>query len=320
GVLVTHQTGRPVKIEGNPDHPASRGAASAIMQASILGLYDPHRAQSILHHGQITAWEPFVAAIAERRAQWAKNGGAGLRLLTGSVTSPTLTGQIAALQQQFPELRWHQREPLDHDEELQASQAAFGRPRDLLYDLGSAEVIFAVESDLISSAPGHLAYARDFAARRRPAETGGMMSRVYAIESTPTLFGAKADHQLAFGPSEIARALRHLAGSLGAGPAEWAQTEMPQAEWLKAAADDLLQHRGRSLVHLGREQPAELHILGHAINGALGNFAATIQAIEPVAAAPAPQRQALAELVADMNAGRVDTLVVLGANPAYAAP
>src|SRR2546425_8999137 len=146
------------------------------------------------------------------------------------------------------------------------------------------------------------------------------MSRVYAIESTPTLLGAKADHRLALGPAEIAQAARPLAGLIGAGPAEWAQSEMPQAEWLKAAVDDLLQHRGRSLVHLGREQPAELHILGHAINGALGSFAATIHAIEPVAAAPTAQRQALADLVADLNAGKVDTLVMLGTNPVYAAP
>src|SRR5947209_15387723 len=81
GVLVTHRSGRPVKIEGNPDHPASRGAATAVMQASILGFYDPHRAQSILHQAQIASWETFVTAMIERRAEWARNHGLGLRLL-----------------------------------------------------------------------------------------------------------------------------------------------------------------------------------------------------------------------------------------------
>src|SRR5205085_8342674 len=141
---------------------------------------------------------------------------------------------------------------LDHDEELQASQAAFGRPLDLLYDLGRAEVIFAVESDLISAAPGHLAYARDFAARRRPAETGGVMSRVYAVESTPTLLGAKADHRRAMRPEEVAAAMRFIAGAVGAGPREWTQIEGAHAAWLAAASEDLLQHRGRALVHAGR--------------------------------------------------------------------
>jgi len=322
GVLVTHQTGRPVKIEGNPDHPASRGAASATMQASILTLYDPHRSQSILHQSQITSWEAFVTAMVERRADWAKDHGAGLRLLTGTVTSPTVIAQIAALQRQFPALRWHQWEPLDRDEELHAAQIAFGRPLDFTYDLSQSEIIFAVESDLISAAPGHLAYGRDLMAKRRPTELAdsGVMSRLYAIESTPTLLGAKADHRLAMTPPEIARSLRHLAAALGAGPAGWQQSDGPHAAWLKATADDLQQHRGHSLIHVGPEQPADLHLLGHAINGALGNFGATIRAIEPVAASPASQRQSLAELVTDMEAGKVDTLIMLGANPVYAAP
>jgi len=322
GVLVAHQMGRPIKVEGNPDHPASRGAASAIIQASILGLYDPHRSQSLLHQGQIVPWEAFVTAVIERRGDWAKNHGAGLRLLTGTATSPTLIAQIAALRQQFPEMRWHQWEPLDRDEELQAAQTAFGRPLEFTYDLGQAEVIFAVESDLISAAPGHLAYARELMAKRRPTEFGddATMSRIYAIESTPTLLGAKADHRLALNPDEIAQMLRQLAAALGAGPAEWLQPDAANAGGIKAATEDLQQHRGHSLVHLGPEQPAELHLLSHAINGSLGNFGMTIHGIEPVAASRSPQRQSLAELVADVNAGKVDTLVMLGTNPVYAAP
>src|SRR5204862_4264109 len=193
-----------------------------------------------------------------RRAEWAKDHGAGLRLLSGTTTSPSLIAQIAALQRQFPAMRWHQWEPLDRDEALQAAQVAFGRPLDLLYDLGAAEVMFAVESDLISAAPGHLAYARELMAKRRPTDTGGAMSRVYAIESTPTLLGAKADPRLALAPAEIARSLRHLAAALGAGPSEWLQPNLPTAGWLAAAAEDLQQHRGHSLIHLGPAQPAEL--------------------------------------------------------------
>jgi len=214
GVLVTHQTGRPVKVEGNPDHPASRGAATASMQASILTLYDPHRSQSMLHQGQITAWEAFVTAMIERRGDWLKDHGTGLRVLSGTVTSPTLIAQIAALQHQFPAMRWHQWEPLDRDEELRAAQTAFGRPLDFTYDLSQAEIIFAIGSDLISAVPGYLAYARELMAKRRPTELGdsGMMSRIYAIESTPTLLGAKADHRLALTPAEMAK--RYVKGEL----------------------------------------------------------------------------------------------------------
>jgi MoCo/4Fe-4S cofactor protein with predicted Tat translocation signal len=218
GALIAHQMARPVKVEGNPDHPASLGAASAIMQATILTLYDPRRAQSIIGNGQIDTWEGFITALYERRDQLLTRHGEGLRLLTGAVTSPSLSAQIAALQQQFPEMRWHQWEPLHRDNEFAAAERAFGRPVERVFDVGAADVIFAVESDLISGVPGWLAYARQFAANRRPDETGGKMSRVYAIESTPTLIGAKADHRLPMRPADISAAVRYLAGAVGAGP------------------------------------------------------------------------------------------------------
>jgi MoCo/4Fe-4S cofactor protein with predicted Tat translocation signal len=320
GVLVAHQMARPIKVEGNPDHPASLGAASAIMQATILGLYDPRRAQSIVGNGQIDTWESFVTALYNRRDQLLARHGERLRLLTGTITSPSLAAQIAALQQQFPAMQWHQWEPLHRDNERAAAQQAFGRPLERTFDVGSADVIFAVESDLISGAPGWLAYARQFAARRRPDETSAKMSRVYAIESTPTLLGAKADHRLPMRSAELLAALRYLAGAVGAGPKEWAQTNVREADWLSAAAQDLVQHRGRALVHAGREQPVEIHLLADAVNGALGAFGTTIRLIEPVAASPTLQRQSLTTLVSDMRAGRVDTLLLLETNPLYTMP
>jgi molybdopterin-containing oxidoreductase family iron-sulfur binding subunit len=320
GVLVAHQMARPVKVEGNPDHPASLGAASGIMQATILTLYDPRRAQSIVGNGQIDTWESFVTALFERRDRLLARGGEGLRLLTGNVTSPSLAAQIAALQQQFPAMRWHQWEPLHRDNEVAASQRAFGRPVDRVFDVAAADAIFAVESDLISAVPGWLAYARQFAARRRPDETGGQMSRVYAIESTPTLIGAKADHRLPMRPEEILEGMRHLAAAVGAGSQARAHPQTKDASWLTAAAQDLTQHKGRALVHAGREQPVEVHVLADAINSALGSFGKTIRPIEPVAVSPMQHQQSLRELAVDITAGRVDTLLMLETNPLYSAP
>ncbi|MBV8737529.1 MAG: TAT-variant-translocated molybdopterin oxidoreductase [Alphaproteobacteria bacterium] len=320
GVLVAHLMARPVKVEGNPAHPASLGAASAIMQASILELYDPRRTQTILGQGQIDSWEHLITALFERREQLLPHRGAGLRLLTGTVTSPSLSAQIKALQQQFPEMRWHQWEPINRDNEHIAIQRSFGRPLDKIYNLDNADIVFAVESDLISSVPGWLAYARQFAAHRRPDETGGKMSRIYAIESTPTLIGAKADHRLPLSPTELVATMRYLAAATGAGPSDWKQVQVREAAWLDAAAQDLLQHHGRVLVHAGREQPVEIHLIADAINGALGAFGTTIRTIEPVAASPVLMRQSLEELVSDMAAGRVDTLMMLDTNPVYNAP
>ena len=139
GVLIEHRSERPVKVEGNPEHPASLGAASAIMQASILELYDPRRAQTIVGQGQIDSWEHLITALFERREQLLPHGGAGLRLLTGTVTSPSLSAQIKTLQQQFPEMRWHQWEPLNRDNEHIAIQRSFGRPLDKIYNVDNPD-------------------------------------------------------------------------------------------------------------------------------------------------------------------------------------
>jgi MoCo/4Fe-4S cofactor protein with predicted Tat translocation signal len=320
GVAVTHYMARPIKVEGNPDHPASLGASSAIGQASILGLYDPYRAQAVTRDGALATWESFAAPVIERRSRWAASRGEGLYLLTGTVTSPTLWAQIAALQQAFPALRWHQWEALHRDGARATDRAAFGRDLDWVLDFAKADVILAVESDFLTFAPGHLRYARDFAARRRADEVGSAMSRLYAVESTPTLVGAKADHRLMRRPEEIAAALRFIAASLGAGPKGWTNIGNEDGELLAAIATDLRRHKGRALVHAGREQPVEVHALAHAINGALGAFGRTVQAIEPVAAKPLGQAPSLAALVEDMNAGKVDTLVMLGTNIVYTAP
>ncbi|HEX6843388.1 MAG TPA: TAT-variant-translocated molybdopterin oxidoreductase [Stellaceae bacterium] len=320
GVMLQHQMGRPIKVEGNPDHPASLGATGAIEQATILGLYDPYRAQALTRRGRLESWSAFVTAIVEKRRQWQASHGQGLYLLTGAVTSPTLLEQIAALQQAFPELRWQQWEPLHRDAARAAAQRAFGRPVETVLDLAKANVILAVESDFLTAAPGHLSYARAFAARRRPVEVKDGMSRLYAVESTPTLTGAKADHRLIMAPDGVAAALRFIAASVGAGPRDWAQDDAPDAERLRPVAADLLAHRGRALVHAGREQPVEVQALVHAINHALGAFGQTVRAIEPVAAMPPSAAQSLAALAQDMAAGKVDTLIMLGTNPVYTAP
>jgi molybdopterin-containing oxidoreductase family iron-sulfur binding subunit len=319
GVLLQHLMGRPIKVEGNPDHPASLGAASALMQASILSLYDPRRAQSIVGNGQIAAWQAVVTALYDRRRKLLATGGKGLFLLSGAVTSPTLRAQIADLQRQFPAMRWLDWEPLDRSTEREADQRMFGRAVERIFDVGAADIIFAIESDLISTAPGALAYARQFAARRRPAETGGKMSRVYAIESTPTLLGAKADHRLPLTPAGIAAALRYLAAATGAAPQDAAPADPPRKDWLDAAAQDLNEHRGRILVHAGREQPTEVHLLADAINDELGGLGTTVRLVEPVAAAPRLPRATLDELAADMAAGNVDTLLMIDTNPVYSA-
>ncbi|PWC46075.1 hypothetical protein TSA6c_03980 [Azospirillum sp. TSA6c] len=319
GVLAIHQMGRPVQLEGNPDHPASLGALDPIIQASILDLYDPDRSRTVLKAGRAASTNGMVKALVDRLPALAVRGGGGLRLLTGTVTSPTLARQIGALKRRFPAMQWHRWETDGRDTLRAGAVLAYGRPVDTVLHLDRAKVILAVESDFLDSAPGHLRYARNFARRRRAAEDGRPeeMSRLYAVESSPTLAGARADHRFAVRPDEVEAAVRALAAELGAGPAEWRQGA---PGWLAAVARDLSANRGAALVHAGPAQPSAVHALVHAINDALGAPGQTVSRIEPVEADPVDHAQSLGELAADMAAGGVDTLLILGANPAFTAP
>jgi len=318
GILVKHYMGRPIKIEGNPDHPASLGATSPWSQAQILSLYDPERSQLPLHHGRAAAEEDFLAELAVRRAELVRAHGEGLRILTATVTSPSLAAQMDALRNAFPAARWHQWEPAGRDAAVAGSRRAFGRALDAVLHLENADIVLAVGGDFLSWAPGHLRYARDFAARRRATDTGGRMSRLYAIEATPTLAGSMADHRLVLPPDDVVRALGSLAVALGAAPAGWAPDPSP---WIAAVARDLAAHRGAALVQVGAEQPVEAHVLGHAINEALGAHGRSVRLIEPVAVGgERSQLQSLTDLVQDVQAGKVELLLILDVNPVFTAP
>ena len=318
GAVLQHRMGRPVKLEGNPDHPASLGASDAMMQASLLDLYDPERSTAVTSRGAIKGWPALSLVLAHKRAAWARDHGAGLRVLTGRVTSPSLGAQIAALLQLYPEARWHGWEPLAHDNARAGAVLAFGRPVDVEPVFARADIVLAIESDAISAAPGHLAFARAFAARRAAAETGhGTMNRVYALESTPTLMGAMADHRFALKPHDIEGTLRALAARIGAGPTEW--RDLAEPAWIAPLARDLLAHRGAALVHAGPEQTPTIHALAYVLNAALGAPGRTVRYRAPVAADPG-DHGGIADLAADMHGGKVDTLLILEANPVYDAP
>jgi MoCo/4Fe-4S cofactor protein with predicted Tat translocation signal len=317
GVLVRHDVGRPIKVEGNPLHPASLGATDPFAQADLLGFYDPDRSAGIEHDGVPQDWQSLQTALAGQRMKWAQSHGDGLRVLTGSVTSPTLARQLKDLKQRYPGMQWHQWEPVSRDAVRAGAGLAYGRPVEIVPHLDAADIILAIDSDLLDSAPGHVRFAHDFAARRNPARDTplGPMSRVYAVEPTPGLIGVAADHRAIASPSEIGRLVPLLADMVlrdASAPADG-------PKWLAQAAADLKAHRGHALVHVGPHQPAELHALAYAMNDALGGRGTTFEVIEPVETAPVDQAASLRDLLSDMRAGRVQSLIMIGGNPVYSA-
>jgi len=314
GVVVEHQMGRPIKVEGNPLHPASLGATDAFAQAQLLDFYDPDRAAGIMRRGEPADRQDLLTALAAQRAEIAERRGAGFRILTGTVTSPTLAARLDALLSLYPQARWHQWEPVSRDNVLKGAVAAYGRPVDIVAKLDAADVVLAIDSDLLSSAPGHVRYARDFASRRNPTRTQ-KMSRLYAVEPTPSLTGAVADHRFVAGPRELHGIVMALAAGILQRPAA-----SPAPDWVDKVVADLTANPGRALVHAGPDQPAETHALVHAINEKLGARGSTLELVEPVAHAHAGQAASLRDLVEDMQSGKVSTLLIIDSNPVYAAP
>jgi MoCo/4Fe-4S cofactor protein with predicted Tat translocation signal len=330
GLLVESHTGRPTKVEGNPDHPAGLGATDVFCQASVLSLYDPDRSQAVTQLGQTRTWDEANAALRSAMRQQVDRRGRGLRLLTETVVSPTLARQFNDLLKKFPEARWHQYEPINGDNAHRAAVLAFGEPVETRYDFTKADVVLTLDADIFLDGPGRLRYTADFMARRRVRTTErdagrATMSRLYAVEPEVTCTGAKADHRLPLKASEVewfARALAARLGVTGVGNA----TLPPVSDrglndkWLATVAKDLQAHRGRGVVAAGQRQPPAVHLLAHAINDHLGNVGQTVIYTQPIAAKPVDQTQSLRELVDDMDAGRVDVLIVIGGNPVYTAP
>jgi Fe-S-cluster-containing dehydrogenase component len=314
GIVVKHNMGRPIKVDGNPNHPASLGATDVFAQAQVLGFYDPDRAAQITLRGNPSDRQSLETALTAQRAAFAGSHGAGLHILTGTVTSPTLAAQIDSLLQQYPEAQWHQWEPISRDAVRRGATMAYGQPVDTIWHIDAADIVLAIDSDFLSTAPGHLRHARDFSTRRNPSRTQ-TMSRVYAIEPTPTLIGSVADHRFIAGTHEVQRIVAALAAGI-------LRNEPPGSapHWVGPLIADLKAAHGRALIHVGPDQPAEIHAAAHALNDALGARGTTFDLIQPVAHRPIDQAESFRGLITAMQAGQVTSLLMIDSNPVFTSP
>ena len=315
GILVTTRNGRPIKIEGNDRHPWSRGGTDVFGQASVLGLYDPERSQTVRHLGRISDWESFGGVMAGAFGMLRARGGEGLRLLTGPVSSPSLLAQVAAMRAAFPAMRWHVHAPVGRDAAYAGAHAAFGQAFETRWRFDRADVVVSLDGDMLDHGPHQVGVSRDWIdARRQLAKTGRLLT-LFSAGPTPTLTSGRADDRVGVDQRDMARLaadlLRDVSGDAtpqGGGDAA--------AQWRARAASALRGARGRGIVLAGYGQPAAVHEAAHRINAALGNLGAGVFLTTPVIA----QAEPLDSLVADAAAGRVDTLVMLDTNPSYSAP
>ncbi len=318
GVLVESHMGRPTKVEGNPDHPASLGGTDAFAQAAILDLYDPDRSQTLTYLGEIRPWNAFLAAMRQTAESLPPAQGEGLRILTETVSSPTLAGQVEDLLRELPRARWHQWEPVGRDNERAGAMLAFGEALQVHHDLEKADVVVSLDADFIGSGPANLRLIRQYADRRRAMAGGAAPNRLYVVESTPSLTGAQAEHRLPVRAADVETFARALAAGVGL-PVQGG--DGAHGPFLSGLLGDLQERRpGTTLVMVGPWQPPVVHALAHAINEKLGNVGRTVSCAEPVEAQARDHLESIAELTRDMQAGRVQALLILGGNPVYNAP
>jgi Fe-S-cluster-containing dehydrogenase component len=328
GLLVTAYDGRPIKVDGNPDHPNTGRGSSTFVQASILELYDPDRSRSVERRsgakGLPATWKDYEQAARELGSAMAQSGGKGFRVLSEATTSPTIAALKRELLSRFPQARWHEWEPLSRDSEREGMRVAFGRPLRVHLHLAKARAIATFDADILNDHPDALRHTRDFTAGRDPDGNSASMSRLWSVESTFSSTGASADHRLPL-RSELVKPFlqaleQQIQGAGGSAPGSAALAELKVAKFLAALAKDLVQNRGGgALVAVGYRQPPEVHAIAARINHLLGATDIVTYTEDPDPARP-PHWVDLQELVSAMKSGAVETLFILGGNPVYDAP
>jgi MoCo/4Fe-4S cofactor protein with predicted Tat translocation signal len=313
-LLVKSDAYRPIKVDGNPEHSYNHGGSDVFSQGSLLDLYDPDRSKHTTYRGENRDWAEFAQELRLKAA--ASKDGTGIYFLSATITSPTLARQWGELQKAFPKTRL-----IQYDPALAGTWLAKGV--NIQYDLTQADVIVSLDSDFLSSAdyPGFHKLVRDYAGRRKQPENG--MNRLYAVESTTTTTGMKAEHRVGLRASEVpafAAALAAAIGASGASAPQYAWTN-EQTKFLNAVAKDLKANAGKCVVIPGLYTDESVAALALAMNTALGNIGKTVSvATEPAIPLPSDQIADLKALVADLNTGKVDWLIILNANPIYTAP
>ena len=365
GVIIESHLGRPTKVEGNPDHPSSLGSSNLQAQASVLEFWDPDRSHAVTHYGDISSWALFKAELMAAKAKAHMKQGAGLRILTETVISPTAADLLKKIQSDNPGVKWHQYEAVSRAGANAGALAAFGRAVNAVYHFDKADVVVALDSDFLTRGHESVRYARDFTSRRHIAtdvnkkyqpkenrqegyqdgpaapfrnqatshaqldtslhppppqvQAAGQpvdqvdQPRLYVAEPTPTSTGVMADHRFVVKAGDIEDFAWQLHGELG-------QAGTASNPAIAAIARDLQAHKGRVLIVPGEYQTAAVYALAHAMNHSLGAVGTTVEYNEPPEANPVDHIASLRELVNDMNAGQVDTLLILGGNPVYNAP
>ncbi len=326
-LVVKSYDGRPVKIEGNAQFPGGNGGTDRYAQASLLDLYDPDRARRFARRNgsgamETVSREEALAFLDQLSKRFAANQGDGLAFLAESSTSPSRARLQMNIAQKFPKSQWFTYDAIDSAIHQRAATQAFGQPVRPVFHFDKAKVILSLDCDFLGSEDDAHNHIRRFVAGRKP---GRGMSRLYAVESLFTLTGANADHRLRVPASWVGQIVAALASGLAqtakafedyyfghSSPLAEDAISFPKGvdpKWIGECVKDLISDSRNALVIAGQRQPMEVHLFAHALNSVFGAIGNTVTLV--------PVEEDAGQGLKDFNASSIDTLVILGGNPAY---
>lgn len=324
GVLVTSFDGRPIRVDGNGDHPSHSGAATSQMQASVLGMYDPGRSSAPTHldgdHRVTSRWADATAMLRDI----GKSG--KLSVLAAPTSSLSMDALRKRVLREIPDASWHEWAPIHRDSERMGTAQLFGRPMRPVANLAAARVLVCLDADPLMNHPASLQHSSGWAQLRTSADDDEpVLSRVWSVESTLSVTGGAADERIVARTADIPQIAAQLARQLGLTlPADVAAvveaTPATTDNRIQQMATDLLAHRGSCLLMAGDRQPAAVHALVHALNIALGAAGKTLRYAEVSHGERPAHIDDLSALADKIRAGSVDNLILIGVNPVYDAP
>lgn len=327
GLIVESHEGRPTKIEGNEKHPSSLGKSNAWIQASVLGLFDPDRSQSVLHDGQESDWNSFVADWREKQAALLESRGKGLAVLSESFRSPSAARLADQFMKTFPEASWYTYEPVSDSNIYEGLELVSGKAYQPVYHYDKAAVVLAIDSDFLLTESENISASLGFSSGRKVTDASSPMNRLYVVENNFSVTGGMADHRLRLQARLIPVFTIALAQEM---QRQGMDLELPidqvacnatlfSKKWITETVKDLLANRGKCLIVAGRKQPAQVHALVYAMNKALGNVGTGVT-YRDLQDTRLPSVKQMVQLAADMNSGKVKSLIILGGNPVFNAP
>jgi len=341
GTLIKTREGRPIKIDGNPDHPVNRGAICPRGQASILNLYDPYRLRNP-QRGAGTgrtgdlSWEQADRTITEHLAQCVA-AGRKIAVVTPPVYSPTLKKVLNTFSAAFSTTSVYAYDTLHEESRRRAWRRVHGDHLLPVVEWERARVVLALESDFLGTDGMSVEAIRRFAAGRDPLRSEEL-NRLYVVEGDLSTTGANADYRLRLRPDAqlhfllgLLHELTYVRRAIPVTPeARRLTTEYPlqkvaedygvRKETVDHLVTDLLDNRGRAILVAGSVLEEDVHVMVHYLNSALGNTRLySRDRMPPAAVAPSSELD-VASLVRDMKSGKVGAVIHLDANPVFDLP